>query len=75
MTILMRIVATHARLGADLARADVEVLPGLALFGVRILRANDGDYRAFAQGASFNRDMVKSIATLIMGECQRVNAS
>ncbi|WP_453956959.1 hypothetical protein [Bradyrhizobium japonicum] len=45
-------------------------MPGVKLFGVRIARAHDGSYRAFARGAAFDRDMVKSISTLILkGDC------
>ncbi|WP_136625969.1 hypothetical protein [Bradyrhizobium macuxiense] len=70
----MKIIATHAPLGADLALADVEIMPGVKMFGVRITRAHDGSYRAFARGAAFDREMVKTIATMILGECRYASA-
>jgi hypothetical protein len=72
----MKILAMREPLGDDIALADVEIMPGVKMFGVRIARAHDGSYRAFARGAAFSRDAVKSISTLILkGDCQHANAT
>jgi hypothetical protein len=72
----MRLLEKHRPLGADVALADVEVCPGVRLFGVRITHAADGSHRAYARGATFSQDMVKSISTLVLkGDCQHANAT
>ena len=67
----MKLLARHQPLGGDVALADVQICPGVKLFGVRIVRAADGSHRAYARGAALSQDMVKSISTLVLrGECQ-----
>lgn len=68
----MKVIEKHRPLGTDAALADVEVCPGVRLFGIRIVRAADGSHRAYARGATFSQDVVKSISTLVLkGDCQR----
>jgi hypothetical protein len=72
----MQLLKRLSPLGDDVALADVEICPGVKLFGVRVIRATDGGYRAYARGAAFTPDVVKSISTLILkGECQREQCS
>jgi hypothetical protein len=72
----MQLLKRLSPLGDDVALADVEICAGVKLFGVRIVRATDGSHRAYARGAAFTPDIVKSISTLILkGECQREQCS
>jgi hypothetical protein len=67
----MKLIQKHRPQGADVALADVEVCDGVRLFGVRIVCAADGTHRAYARGATFSRDVVKSISTLVIeGDCR-----
>lgn len=71
MRTAMRIIEKYRPRGGDVALADVEVCPGVRLFGIRIVRATDGSHRAYARGATFSEDAVKSISTLVLkGECR-----
>jgi hypothetical protein len=67
----MQLLKRLSPLGDDVALADVEICSGVKLFGVRIVRATDGSHRAYARGAAFTPEVVKSISNLILkGECQ-----
>ncbi|MGR4930257.1 hypothetical protein ACIPUD_26150 [Bradyrhizobium sp. CAR08] len=54
--------------GSTIAHADVEIIDGVKLYGLRISRAEDGTYRAFGQNSqrgrtcSFSREIVAKIA-------------
>jgi hypothetical protein len=68
----MQLLKRLAPLGDDVALADVEICTGVKLFGVRVVRAHDGSYRAYARGAAFTPDVVKSVSTLILkGDCNK----
>lgn len=72
----MKLLEKHRPRGDDVALADVEVCDGVKLYGVRIVSATDGSYRAYARGASLSPAMVKSISTLILkGDCQHASSS
>jgi hypothetical protein len=70
----VQILATHRPRGADLALADVEVAPGVRLFGVRLLRAPDGTMKAYARGATLSPHIVNEIFSILLkGDCQHAD--
>jgi hypothetical protein len=54
--------------GSTIAHADIEIIDGVKLYGLRVSRADDGTYRAYAQNSergrtcAFSRDIVAQIA-------------
>jgi len=47
--------------------ADIEAAPGIKLFDVKIIRAHDGNIRAYARNTSFDRATIAAIQKSIDG--------
>ncbi|WLB58821.1 hypothetical protein [Bradyrhizobium japonicum] len=57
-----------------LAHVDVEILDGVKMYGIRVSRAEDGTYRAYAQNSergrtcAFSREIVAQIAEATLSQ-------
>jgi hypothetical protein len=47
--------------------ADIEAAPGIKLYDVKIMRANDGSIRAYARNTAFDRATIAAIQKSIDG--------
>ncbi|WP_404514909.1 hypothetical protein [Bradyrhizobium ottawaense] len=62
--------------GSTIAHADVEIIDGAKLFGIRVSRADDGTYRAFGQNSergrtcAFSHEIVAQIAEATISELE-----
>jgi len=63
----MRLLATHQPRGAEIALCDVELCPGVKLFGVKLMRAADGSHRAYAKNVTFSPAVIEDIANQFKG--------
>jgi hypothetical protein len=57
----------HPPRGVEMALCDVEILDGVKVFGVRLMRAPDGSHRAFAKNATFSPAAIEEIAKQAKG--------
>lgn len=68
----MRILAIRpaAPGGKAVAHVDIEIVDGVRVYGIRVIRADDGNYRAFGPSndygrtCAFDRDVANQIAEL-----------
>jgi len=58
--------------GRELARADVEVMPGLRMFGLKIVRTNTGSNRVYGRSVSFSPEVANQISNAVMSYKERV---
>ncbi|MET4721137.1 hypothetical protein ABIF63_005243 [Bradyrhizobium japonicum] len=61
---------------STIAHADVEIIDGVKLYGLRVSRADDGTYRAFGQNSdrgrtcAFSQAIVAQIAEATISELE-----
>jgi hypothetical protein len=58
--------------GRELARADVEVMPGLRMFDLKIVGTDEGGSRVYGRSASFSPDVANQISAAVMSHKERV---
>jgi hypothetical protein len=62
--------------GGTIGYAEIEAAPGVRLFDVKIVRAHDGNIRAYARNAAFDRTAIAEISkSLSGGACLDYRAS
>ena len=62
--------------GSTIAHADVEIIDGVKLYGLRVSRADDGTYRAFGQNSergrtcAFSHEIVAQITEATLSQLE-----